>query len=254
MGAAWALADAARTAARVPDDAPLDLVAVAGAAGCDVRQRLMSAARGGPEAMLRPDTSEDRFIIELDPTPRGGWGDLSPDARAGLARRRLAFRVGHELGHTFYFDRRFGRAPVRRVANSEAQERWCDEFARALLIPPGAAASLSSSSSSVFELQRRYDTSLEVAARALSAAHPRAALALWYWPADYEAEDGCLLNQWRNFNDGAQVRAWRRSAVIDRALRAFHAWGRLPVAAVQAPADVRCCPERRQLLAMATTQ
>lgn len=179
------LADAVRRATyrtTRPQRVALDRVARAG--GFDIREASLSSATGGTEAMLIP-LDGDGFAIRVDPEPRGGWPDLAPDLRAEVSRHRLRFRAAHELCHSFFYVRSSGATPRRHLHDSAAQERFCDEFARCLLVPPAFARSLPAEPRSVFELQSRFDVSLQVAARSLAAAHgPRMALAVWYWRPD----------------------------------------------------------------------
>ena len=63
------------------------------------------------------------------------------------------------------------------MPNSDEQERFCDEFAAELLLPTAAVRSLRPTPDSIVELHRRFDVSLEVAARSMSSAHPR--MACW---------------------------------------------------------------------------
>jgi len=165
------------------DEPLLDLSSVCDAARVSVKEQILSAALRGQEALLTPHNG-DSFAIVVDTTPRGGWGDGDGvDTREEVRRHRLRFRVGHELGHTFFYWRDGGR-PRRHLLDSANQERFCDTFSRALLVPPAAVAQLPVSSQTVIYLQRTYDVSLEVAARALAAAHPDARVGLWFAPAD----------------------------------------------------------------------
>jgi hypothetical protein len=210
-------------AGRENDPLP-DLTPVCAAAGAVVGEEEISARSGGQEALLTP-TDNDAFAITVDATPRGGW---RPDARsieAETRRHRVRFRIGHELGHTFFYWRR-GDRPLRHLANSARQETFCDLFARALLVPPRAAALSPVTSYAVLELHRAFDVSVEVAARALAAAHPGASVALWF-AADESPEP--LRLQWCS-SAGVGLRPSRDQAI-----------GR-------ADASSRWLPERRQLL------
>jgi hypothetical protein len=172
-------------------DRPLyDLSGVLRLGGLEVFETRLSAQEGMQEAMLVP-LSADAFAISVDPTPRGGWRHVRPAIRETLRRHRIRFRVAHEIAHTFFYSRTIGE-PRRLVRDSPAQEAFCDEFARALLLPPSAAAASSLTASAVFDLHRGFDVSLEVAARSMAAAHgSNAAVALWY-----QLDGGRLKLQW----------------------------------------------------------
>jgi len=144
-----------------------------------VRERRLAGRTGGLEALLIPG-DDDCFAIEVDPTPRGGWQRFPHSLRADLRRHRLRFRIGHELAHTFFYWREGGE-PERHLRDSAAQEQFCDTFARALLLPGEAAAERPATAASILSLQREFDVSLEVAARATAETYPDAELALWHW-------------------------------------------------------------------------
>lgn len=159
-------------------DAPLDDFRSVTGETVRISTRRLTAASGGDEAMLlvRPGG----FDILVDPEPKGGWQD---DRTTDTERHRFRFRVAHELAHTVFYDRRW-ETPRRRLGDSERQEAFADAFARALLVPPTAARAVAATPSGVVYLQRRFDVSLEVAARALAAAHTETAgVALFYWKA-----------------------------------------------------------------------
>lgn len=157
----------------------LDLAPACELARAAVRECRLSARDGGLEALLIPHRG-DAFAITVDPTPRGGWRRCPPPLREALRRHRLRFRIGHELGHTFFYWREGGE-PERHLRDSPAQERFCDAFARALLVPAEALAERPVTADSIVTLQREFDVSLEVAARAMADAHPGTAVALWHW-------------------------------------------------------------------------
>jgi hypothetical protein len=135
----------------------------------DLRRKSLGAIGGGIEATLTPQP-ENRFALSVDTEPRGGWDSVTPSLREDLARHRLRFRIAHEIGHSFFYDR-VGQRPRRTLAASEAQERWCDRFASALLMPPSAVAQRRATPRSVLSLQTHYDVSLHVAVRAFARVH-----------------------------------------------------------------------------------
>jgi hypothetical protein len=156
----------------------LDIAAFARAAGVEVTNADLAAGIGGCEAVIAPRESGG-FAVLVDPTPVGGWPELNAARRADLARRRFRFRAAHEVGHTLFYVRVSGRAPVRLSGSSSAEESFCDWFASSLLLPdvvlrrcPGL--------SQLLTVQRRYDVSLEVAARSWARVHCKEA-ALFFW-------------------------------------------------------------------------
>jgi IrrE N-terminal-like domain len=176
---------------RFVEEPLLDLSDVCEAAGVTVREALLSGERGGQEALLTP-LEDDRFAIVVDATPRGGWRRVEGGMREDLRRHRIRFRVAHELAHTLFYWRR-GNRPQRHLLDSASQERFCDAFGRALLVPPGVVARMPVNARTIIELQDAFDVSLEVAARSLATAHPQAFIGLWF---AYGEGDDQLHLQW----------------------------------------------------------
>jgi hypothetical protein len=176
---------------RHPDEPLADFRHISRAGRFDVSQVTLSAADSQQEALLIP-MEDNRFGICVDPTPPGGWRRVRPSVRGELRRHRFRFRVAHEIAHSFFYDRTTA-TPQRTLPSSEAEELFCDEFARSLLIPPRVARKCAPTPGSVFSLHREYDVSVEVAARALASEHRGARVALWY-----EASGEGWLPQWTN--------------------------------------------------------
>lgn len=181
----------------------LRLEALCRTARVRVIERDLGSAGGGAEAVLVPQPT-DRFHIWVDPTPRGGW-QVAPTIRATVRRHRLRFRVAHEIAHTFFY-RRHGGKPDRLVGDSPQQERYADEFARALLVPPALAAKVEASPQGVLDLQRLCDVSLEVALRAFVGSRREFAAALAYWPAGSPPDQARV--QWATDGLGAPGTPW----------------------------------------------
>lgn len=141
-------------------DVACDLKAICVAGGFVARKLLQSDDSSVCEAMLVPRVSGG-FEIFVD----SGLSD--PQAPERVRRHRRRFRVAHEIAHSFFYNR--SSTPAKRVLpGSEQEERFCDAFASALLVPPIAARSLPCAAASVIELQNRYDVSAQVAGLALS--------------------------------------------------------------------------------------
>jgi hypothetical protein len=140
-------------------------------AGCRLDEVELRVGRGGPQALLQPAYSRG-FRICADSTPRartGRGGSLS----AATRRHRLRFLAAHEVGHTFFYDRSHDTPRRRFPVGSAAEETFCNEFARMLLVPPEVVAGTSPDASNVFRLAEVLDVSVEVVARAFAALHPR---------------------------------------------------------------------------------
>lgn len=183
--------------------ATTDLRSICAAARARVQTARLGGAEGGQEAMLAP-LPGNRFGVSVDPTPPGGWRRIPVHLRKELKRHRLRFRIGHELGHTLFYSRG-GDEPQRHLFDSPAQEEFCDSFSRELLIPRHHARRSKPTPQGLLSLQARCDVSLELAARAMSAAQPGVSIALWFddpeegitlqWASDSVADKDTLLSK-----------------------------------------------------------
>lgn len=153
----------------ISDDAPLSSLDRLLTYG-DFAMTDFGRSRGRIEAQLRP-LPGDRFEISVAPSPPLA---VAPgcDLRA-LDRRRWRFRVAHEIAHSFFYVRRAGARPARTMAASPAEERWCDEFARALLLPAAALRACPLDAQAIVTMHERHDVSLEVAVRGMARVHRR---------------------------------------------------------------------------------
>jgi hypothetical protein len=201
-----------------------------------VRERRLSAATGGDEGLLLP-APDGQFDLWVDPTPRGGWESVPAHLRESLRRHRTRFRVAHEMAHSLFFERGHG-TPRRRQRNSVRQEQFCDAFASALLVPPPAARRAPPSPDAVIGLQRRFDVSMELAARALADVHPSARVLVLYWATGAEIGAPTARVQWQS----SATRGDRMmESLIAQAVRA-------PRTVSVAGQSARYLPRRRQLI------
>lgn len=171
-----------------------------------VSDELMSDI-GGAEAMLVP-VDENAFVIVVDPRPYGGWRPMAAMERSVLERRRLRFRVAHEMAHSFFYRRESGRAPRRTDAPSQHEERFCDEFAAALLLPPAVVVESHPTTEEIYLLANRFDVSVQLVARSMASYHLSvASVALLVehesgpeiqWSSDSGAAIAAL-EEWRGF-------------------------------------------------------
>jgi len=150
-------------------------------AGIKLRLRRLRGKDDGLQAVLA--ACPGGFEVTVDTEPPGGWKSVPETIRPGLHRHRLRFRVAHELAHTLFYDRTTPR-PHRIVPDSTEQEAFCDVFARAFLVPPAGIPPRIADPAVVVSLARRYDVSLEVAVRAVAAAHPDMWFGLYLDQAD----------------------------------------------------------------------
>lgn len=163
------IAERARRSWGVSSSSRLDIPRVCERLGIEVSVMAMDVPDGGAQGFLIP-TTEGRFRIEVDPEPVGGWQSVTPKLRRTLARHRQRFLVAHELAHTLFYTVG-SAAPERLVLDSEQQEAFCDDLARALLVPPPVADQTPFTPEGVIALQRRFDVSMEVALRSAVTTH-----------------------------------------------------------------------------------
>jgi uncharacterized protein DUF955 len=95
-------------------------------------------------------------------------------------RRRLRFRIAHEIGHSFFYDR--SQRPARRVLPpSQREEDFCQQFASALLVPPEPVEAYARDSASLIAIREKFDVSLNAAAWALVNSQSHLSIALLEW-------------------------------------------------------------------------
>jgi hypothetical protein len=114
------------------DAATPELDAFVGEFGWTVREDLLRAPTGGVQAMLLPRASGG-FSIVVDPRPAPG---RQQQVRPRVLRN---LRIAHEIAHAFFYEK--GSPPRRKFENDQNEERFCDEFAAALLHRPGLSRS-----------------------------------------------------------------------------------------------------------------
>jgi hypothetical protein len=197
------LASALRVCWGLGDNDALELSNPLASAGAELVLQDLGGANGGPQGLLIP-RSDGGFLIEVDPSPPEGWRNAPMELREEISRHRMRFTAVHELAHTLFY-RRDVHPPERLVKDSEAQERFCNSLASALLVPPGAAVDLPLRPESVIRLHDTFDVSVEVAARALVNAHDKAAGWLMVLPDD-QTEPWI---QWGADTTRDAVRPWR---------------------------------------------
>jgi len=133
-----ALEQASRLAVRVRESMgmgasdPVDIEAMVLELGWQVQKRHLDADWGGVQALMAPAASGFLFVVDPRPSPSCPSRSLNVDAEV-LERALFCRRLAHELGHVFFYDT--GRPARRLLRHSEAEEKYCDAFAAALLLP-----------------------------------------------------------------------------------------------------------------------
>jgi hypothetical protein len=128
----------------VAPDEVFDVSALIAAQGWPVRRARMLDRHGhGREAGIMPSDRYD-FVLCVDPDWADGerWED--PFHRVVMDRETPVerFRLAHEIGHSFFYRVKdvSGNAPTRSGPPSTTEERFCDRFADALLVPAETAS------------------------------------------------------------------------------------------------------------------
>lgn len=234
------------------EEQPLtDLKPLLRAGGFSLSRTHLFGRDGGLQALLAP-RSGNWFSIEVDPEPQGGWRSVPGHLRRQVAMQRLRFRVCHEIAHSFFYDRTVS-LPRRVVTDSPEQERFCDRFASALLLPEEMVAHQRVTPASILRIQARYGVSLRMTAQSFADAHPHAFLALLVANGE---QAPYLRLQWRSSDRALPVRWWTASWLQDalsanagrRDRDAVLQWNQRAIAA-----RWRALPGRRQVLLSALT-
>lgn len=219
-------------------DAPLrDFDAFCRAGGFAIRPARLLPEQGGKQALLIPKAG-DAFDIRIDPTPRHGWDGVDPQLRKDLERHRARFLIAHEMAHSFFFTRGRG-APRRQGSAGRAEEAFCDEFARWLLVPHRVAESASPTAAEIARLQQCFDVSLEVAARAVAAAQE-----LWIGIGLVDGSHS-VSRQWSSADHGPGNADPLASPIVQHAVRRGSAQGQV---GERLALDAHYRPERRQVV------
>jgi hypothetical protein len=213
----------------------------------DLQPQTLRARGGGVEAALAP-RRDNRFAVLVDTEPERGWASVAGPLRTQLANHRLRFRVAHEIGHSFFYDRSQGR-PRRLALNSDDQERWCDRFASALLLPPEVVLRAAPVPQAIIALHRRYDVSMHVAARAVGRMHRDRFVALLVARGERAPY---VRVQWQKRHDPPAARWWTH----DRLQAALRGVGMAGTAALPWPGGRRTAawyalPARAQVVVVA---
>jgi hypothetical protein len=204
IGLRWipplAVADELATAVReeVWGLGPLDPVPEFGplltAGGFDLREADLAVDRGGNEALMFPG-ADGRLHIRVDTRPAQPWGTSCEELRDETRRHRLRFRVAHELAHSFFYERS-PTGPRRGRRSTPAEERFCDAFASALLLPAEAVSAAPPSADSVLRLHERFGVSVETAARRLAELQPSVDVTVGFWPEHEHQVPATVRVQW----------------------------------------------------------
>lgn len=150
-----------------------DLRKVCLVGGFNLQKTKFVGNRSSHDALLVPKDNGS-FVILVDPNR-----DDRP-IRWDTERQRLRFRVAHEIGHSFFFDRT--KFPAERVlAPSREEEIFCDNFASELLVPHTVARKYTCGPSSVFDIHDTFEVSVEASARALGRCFPQMTIVGTKW-------------------------------------------------------------------------
>ncbi len=125
---------------RTPDAATVE---AAKAAAVKLRERLGHPASGELSVMSvckalgivikRVDFDWEKAGTDTLLVPHEGGYTVAISSRASLTAAEKRFRIGHEIGHTLFYEHRGGDdTPHRRAPSTEWEEEFCDAFSVAL--------------------------------------------------------------------------------------------------------------------------
>ncbi|UDY34533.1 ImmA/IrrE family metallo-endopeptidase [Dermatobacter hominis] len=183
---------------------------VARSLACEVRSAVVGGFGSRPHAVSLKKVCE-AGLFRVVRTSRTGERDayLVPRSTAGfdvvvrdgaertrsLARRRLRFALAHEVGHSFFFNRRM--VPHDRTCEwTDSEELFCNRFASELLVPSAEVAGLPWTPGSLRLIRDQYDVSLQAAAMSAVAHHP-GAVAVALRETDHPTKGRALRIGWK---------------------------------------------------------
>lgn len=129
---------------RVPDDAQVEDLAAelrSALAGSDVFSAPDSLVRAfGWQYRARPIGAAGSAVQSLLVPLRKGGFSVVVNSHHHCSNSETLWLVAHEIGHSFFYQT--GEPPARIVPCTQAEERFCDAFADALLRGPATRAAL----------------------------------------------------------------------------------------------------------------
>jgi hypothetical protein len=143
---------------------PLAVAELAGLGGFTLVEADLGLSRGGYRGLLQAIRGGFRLCVDGRAADGGAISEAT-------VRRRARFVVAHEIAHSFFFEQESIRPRRLFPVGSDVEEAWCNEFARALLLPPSAVREAEPSPQDALRLSDEWDVSVEVAARAMAEWH-----------------------------------------------------------------------------------
>jgi len=134
--------------------------------GFRVKRIKFAKSQKDHQALLVP-TADGSFEIIVDPSIRREEGNKTDAIIPDIELHRLRFRIAHEIGHSFFYNRKV-RPPKRLLDGSKEEELFCDHFASALLVPHSAIVKMPTRASTILKIRKLYSVSAEVAGRSLA--------------------------------------------------------------------------------------
>lgn len=164
-----------------------------------------TAKTGDRDAYLVPRSTAGFDVVVRDGVER----------TKALARRRLRFALAHEVGHSFFFNRRL--VPHDRVCEwTDSEELFCNRFASELLVPSAEVSDLPWTPGSLRLIRDRYDVSLQAAAMSAVVHHP-GAIAIALRETDHPTKGRALRIGWKAGEPFVPERARLGSVVAEAA-------------------------------------
>lgn len=194
---------------------PCDINRLCQLGGFRVKRLSLVESPKDHQALLVPRI-DGGFDILVDPSVAHIGGVETGASVSEIEFHRFRYRIAHEIGHSFFFDRK-SRPPIRLIESSKAEEEFCDRFASALLVPPNIVRNMPISAQTIFELRRRYNVSAEVAGRCFARVWPELTVIGLLWRKNPKNGVGGMRVVWSAGPKFVPLRARLNSSVVDEA-------------------------------------
>lgn len=165
------------------------------------------------QALLVPK-EDGNFEIIVDPSIQSVGDNGSDVVIPNLELHRLRFRIAHEIGHSFFYDRKV-RPPKRIIDSSKQEELFCDYFASVLLVPPLAVEKMPIKASSILKIRKLYSVSAEVAGRSLVRMNPELTVIGLLWKSNPRNENEEMRVVWSDGPKFVPIGARLKSAIVN---------------------------------------
>jgi len=192
---------------------PCNIEIVCKLGGFRVKHFRFVKSQNDHQALLVP-IEDGNFEIIVDPSIRSVGNNESDVVIPDLELHRLRFRIAHEIGHSFFYDRNV-RPPKRLIDSGKQEELFCDHFASVLLVPPSVVATMPIKASSVLKIRKLYSVSAEVAGRSLARMNPELTIIGLLWKSNPRNENEEMRVVWSDGPKFVPIGARLKSTIVN---------------------------------------